>query len=282
MSENTTNITKRRVYGFTGQFGAGKDHVARAAGMLRLSQAEPLHAVAHEFLGSADKSQPGVREFQQRLGLWLRGEVSPEAPYCVERTAVFEWIKHNLDWPGEAFDTLESAGFLSNCNPFAAASRDFLMEMVTRRVLDGPVVPTSAPAITSMRYPSEFAYLARHEQLDFVHVHIHAGSDLRKRRVELGYPEPDYAKRPHPSEQLAIDIDEGIAPDSESGLTSDGVVGDHPLTEVVNIKAQSKFHSVLVHNGTRFPNCTSGDFEGLGFASPEDFSAWVRAGGVFE
>lgn len=278
MSEN--HERKRRVYGFSGQYGAGKDHVARVAGLLRLSQAEPMHAVSHACIGSADKSHPGVREFQQKLGVWLRGEATALAPYGVERAVVFGWLRQQLEGDGgEWYELLRGAGFPRGFDPHSGSHVDLIMELVTQRVLVAP--PGEGVAITSMRYASEFAYLSRHPDLYFIHVHVHAGSELLPRRRALGYPEVDFHRSPHPTEQLAIDIDAGVAPGPEYIL--DNTQHSAPIVGVYNAKKKNWFNSVVVYNCEQYPRKTPDPkIIGKSFDGPAEFAAWVRAGGVFE
>ena len=50
-----------------------------------LGFADPIYALSRAYLGTEDKSVPGVRKFMQDVGQWGRGVVSDEYPLSVTR-----------------------------------------------------------------------------------------------------------------------------------------------------------------------------------------------------
>lgn len=92
MSDNTTATTPEissaqlpALLGTNGVYGVGKDFVLKRHGYLILGFADPLYLIAKTWLGTDDKTQPGVREFLQAVGQWGRGVKSPEYPLNIER-----------------------------------------------------------------------------------------------------------------------------------------------------------------------------------------------------
>jgi hypothetical protein len=75
----------------------GKSTVGRNyAGRKEASLAEPLYALARMFLGSDDKTVPGVREFLQTVGQWGRGTVSEKYPRTLERGIFSRWARERF------------------------------------------------------------------------------------------------------------------------------------------------------------------------------------------
>lgn len=274
----TKPAAPRRVYGFTGRFGSGKDHVAREAGLLRLSIADPLLACARAFLGSDDKSVPGVREFLQKAGLWFRGEVSPGCPLTVERAMFFRWLGEELFEEETArplvpgTPRLRAAGLTREFAPGAGA----LVRIVLDRAVGAPL--EVVPAVTNLRFADEIATFASDPRIDFVHVHVSARSELSVRREAAGY-EPHGASDTHPGEHLAMGVDCIV----ERGFqhSSKPIPGQRDA-----IGIPQTVRSVYVANGARFaPGDRSPVWaDHLGFLKtfPDSagFAKWVRDGGA--
>jgi hypothetical protein len=68
-----------------GVHGVGKDYVLKKLGYSIYGFADPMYVVAEHFLGTSDKSEPGVRRFLQTMGQWGRGVVSEQYPLTLER-----------------------------------------------------------------------------------------------------------------------------------------------------------------------------------------------------
>lgn len=71
-----------KMFVFSGQLCAGKDHVAEKAGLLPISIAEPIYRISEHYLGTSDKTIPEIRRFLQVTGLWGRGGGSDVKDCC--------------------------------------------------------------------------------------------------------------------------------------------------------------------------------------------------------
>ncbi len=87
-----------RLFVLSGRMFAGKDFLAKSAGLTIKGFADPIYQLSEFFNGTSDKSVPGVRKFLQQIGQWGWGCVSNEYPHNSERAAIARAIRaHGKD-----------------------------------------------------------------------------------------------------------------------------------------------------------------------------------------
>lgn len=154
---------------FTGSLCVGKDHVATALGASVLGFADPIYALVPLFFGRpCNKSDPGVREFLQRVGQWGRGEVNEQYPLTVERALFCEWARGLPVRPGIRMTSPEEGRILDS-----VAWRDFGTN--ADLWIDAALARAQRPdkrrvAITNARFPNELKRLRDTEKWEHWHV----------------------------------------------------------------------------------------------------------------
>lgn len=78
---------------FSGLLKAGKDWVAQQAGFPIYGFADPMYLLSEHYIGTGDKSVPGVRRFLQDIGAWGRNYISEQHPLTVERMRIIREIR---------------------------------------------------------------------------------------------------------------------------------------------------------------------------------------------
>lgn len=194
----------------SGRLCAGKDFVAEHSGHTVYGFADPMYRLAEHFLGTTDKSLPGVRRFLQKIGAWGRGEVSEDYPVTVERRKMVEELRtrgHEITGMGSK----ETWKYYA-VRPDEAAQEDgpsvgpdlgeFWIELLAERI---ERAPEDRIAITNGRFPNEIRYFLG--QMDFTHFHVMCSQETRKERLEERGETLDPEAEADVTEQLAAELD---------------------------------------------------------------------------
>lgn len=173
---------------------AGKDYVAKSAGLTIKGFADPIYQICEYFNGTSDKAVPGVRKFMQQIGQWGWGCVSDAYPFNMERAAIsqkirelghtmtkdFKWVawsefgRRQDFWVNIALTRLGLTG-----HRFSMHGQSFLFPEFER---------TEAAynlAITNSRFDHE---LSPCKNVGFTHFHVRCSESTRRDRMLIsGY-----------------------------------------------------------------------------------------------
>lgn len=165
---DTPTIDAERVV-LTGRKLAGKDHVAENNGYTIYGFADPMYKIAESFIGSSDKSVPGVRTFLRKVGAWGRGEVSEEYPLTFERHIATANVREDGPW-------MTGMGMDSTWEQFGRTD-EFWIDLLLSRLEDAD---EQKIAVTNARFPNEVNRLT--EEAGFLHLHVSCSPRTRAER----------------------------------------------------------------------------------------------------
>lgn len=198
-----------RLFVFSGRMFAGKDFVAKSAGLTIKGFADPIYQLCEFFNGTANKSVPGIRRFLQQIGQWGWGCVSETYPHSTERATITRAIREHgkemtrdfrwVDWSeyGKRQDfwvniALTGLGLTARSN-----GQSFLFAEMNRR-------EPYELAITNSRFEHELLPCLN---AGFSHFHVRCTEETRRLRMTLA----GYEFRPQDdedaSEQMARRLD---------------------------------------------------------------------------
>jgi hypothetical protein len=175
----------------SGRKRAGKDYVAEHNGYVKYGFADPMYRLAEHFLGSSDKSVPGVRNFLRTIGAWGRGMVSDRYPLTAERNRTTKTIRSHGARITDMGEESDWFGF--------GRAEDFWIDMLISR-LEGETRPV---ATTNARFPNEVNRLVK--EAGYEHRHVLCSTDTRKERIQGAGEEPD--PDVPPTERFAYELD---------------------------------------------------------------------------
>jgi hypothetical protein len=181
----------------SGRMFAGKDHVAKLGGFEILGFADPIYAVCKFFYGTADKTLPGVRKFQQQIGQWGRGIINDQYPLTAERAMFTDTVRRNgAQIFGSDYYRLD-INFKSY-----GKNENFWIDILLQRVAAQlKASPAAKIAVTNARFDNELAAL---KNAGFEHYHVMTHPETRIARLGEAYsPEADNDY----SEQMAARLD---------------------------------------------------------------------------
>lgn len=187
----------RKIF-FTGRMYAGKDYLATQAQRQVFGLADPMYGLANHFFGvsagiavsAANKDQPGMREFLQKVGQWGRGTRSAQYPLTTER-AVFITMILSLDAAGILPHDVDWKSFGDN--------EDIWLDSCVNRIR---VEPNAA--VTNVRFENEFK---RFKAEGFQHWHVMCSGPTWTARLGVRGLQPGSPEVNDVSEQLAISLD---------------------------------------------------------------------------
>lgn len=230
LDEDASFYDTRRVI-FSGRLRSGKDHVAGQMGLPVFGFADPIYLLTEAWIGSQDKSRPGVRRAMQRIGAWGRGLVSNEYPLTAERRRFCEWaqvhgpnitgVGTGHDWANFGTDWQE--GF-EEFPPYNKG--EFWIHLLKKRTADKEEL-----AITNGRFPNEIKAFARTEKPKGVHIHVMCSEKTRKSRVIASGEEWDPYAENDTTEQMAAQLDEYVYAGTETARQE--VARRHGLEDIV-------------------------------------------------
>jgi hypothetical protein len=205
---------------FTGVLGVGKDYIAKKHGFEILGFADPIYTLARRYLGTDDKSVPGVRKFQQDVGQWGRGLVTAEQPMTTERHRITTEIREEgVSIPGEGVFDASDYGL----NPEFWVN--IMLSRIRRRFRSASI------AVTNCRFANELAALT---SVGFRTYHVTCSPEtLSERREAAGYKDPTVFN--NISEQLALEFDRRFRADELVAPRVDVIWNDYrPVPAVLN------------------------------------------------
>lgn len=181
---------------FSGRLRAGKDTMARLAGLSIVGFADPMYEICRHYFGSADKGVPGMRTFMQYIGQVGWGCVNEKYPVDVQRILWLEKMRREgpeIFHGNPLFDGVDWNRY--------GKSESFWVEVLLRRpdVQDHTYAATGI-GIVNARFDHEFEPLMRD---GFQHFHVMCTEKTRRSRIE----HYDLAADNDTSEQMAIRLD---------------------------------------------------------------------------
>lgn len=195
---------------------AGKDFIAKSAGLAIKGFADPIYQLSDFFNGTSDKSVPGVRKFLQQIGQWGWGCVSHEYPHNSERASITRAIRaHGKDMTRD-FKWVDwtEYGLRQDFWVNIALTRLGLTDSIAHngQTFLFPTPFRSEPynlAITNSRFDHE---LKPCRQAGFNHFHVRCSENTRRVRMEMaGYnlrPEDDNDASEAMAKRLDMDMPE--------------------------------------------------------------------------
>ncbi len=205
---------------FTGVLGVGKDYIAKKHGFEILGFADPIYTLARRYLGTDDKSIPGVRKFQQDVGQWGRGLVTAEQPLTTERHRITTEIREDgVSIPGEGIFDASDFG----------RDPDFWVNIMLSRLRRR--FRSASIAVTNCRFANELAALT---SVGFRTYHVTCSPEtLSERREAAGYKDPTVFN--NISEQFALEYDRRFRADEIVAPRVDVIWNDYrPVPAVLN------------------------------------------------
>lgn len=188
-----------RLFVFSGRMFAGKDYVAKTAGLTIKGFADPIYQICEFFTGTSNKSVPGIRRLMQQIGQWGWGCISDEYPMTAERATITRQIRRHgsemtrdfrwVDWSeyGSRQDfwvniALMRLGLVESSRMQPTA---YCIDSRQRLLFPIPQRDPYALAITNARFTHE---LAPCRNAGFEHFHVRCSEETRRLRMMMaGY-----------------------------------------------------------------------------------------------
>lgn len=208
-------LPKDRLFVFSGRMFAGKDFIAKSAGLTIKGFADPIYQLSDFFNGTSDKSVPGIRKFLQQIGQWGWGCVSNEYPHNSERASItravrlhgkdmtrdFKWVNWSEYGQRQDFWVNIALTRLGLTDSAEANGQTFLFPQ--------PVRDPFNLAITNSRFEHE---LKPCRAAGFNHFHVRCSENTRKVRMQMaGYtvrPEDENDASEAMAKRLDMDMPE--------------------------------------------------------------------------
>ena len=188
---------------------AGKDFVAKSAGLTIRGFADPIYELCEFFNGTANKAVPGIRKFLQQIGQWGWGCVSEAYPHSAERALITNAIRSNGASMTRNFKWVRWSEFglrqdfwvniaLTSLGLTTEAGQSFLLPR-----------PAYNLAITNSRFEHELQPCLK---AGFEHYHVRCSEQTRRDRMMLsGYelrPQDDNDASEQMAQRLNMDMPE--------------------------------------------------------------------------
>lgn len=181
---------KNTKFAFTGAMFAGKDFVAEAAGLTRLSLAAPIYDVVEHYTGysRAHPNVPGVRRLWQLIGQWGWGAITEEYNFSPERIAVTHQIREYGHTMSQQFSWVDWREYGKRKDFWVRILVESLKDKESKSAPVAALFPEEHPdkttgaryAITNLRFDHEFEPLTH---VGFKHFHILCSDTTRTLRM---------------------------------------------------------------------------------------------------
>lgn len=185
---------KDRLFVFSGQMFAGKDFVAKWAGLQVHGFSDPIYELCEYFNNTRDKSAPGVRRWMQLIGQWGWGCVTEEYAFSPERSAFVEAVRHGGAHMTKNFGWVDWSEF--------GLRQDFWVHILLGKLKLTGSAKTDAQlrlawdtrepfniAVTNSRFEHELQPL---RNAGFEHFHVRCSEATRRERMaKAGYKTND-------------------------------------------------------------------------------------------
>ncbi len=163
--------------------------------------ADPIYAITRYFFGTADKDQPGIRDFMQKVGQWARGIVGVKYPYQPDRALMCDRIRQ-LGEQG-AFGDLSV-----NWSVFGK-SMDIWVDSLINRVDEfSKANPGKRVGVVNVRFENEFKRL---REKGWDHYHVMCSVETWKNRLAKSGFSLSSPEVKDTSETLANQLDNHVA-----------------------------------------------------------------------